>query len=64
MYFNKLALNIVLQSELNDININSKTNVIFNFLNAFYFCSVYHHKTSLVNFVSDAAIFAKNLMNC
>ena len=63
IYSDKSAFNIILQSESNGVNVNLKINAVFNFLNVFYFCSVHYHKTLSINFISDAAISAKNLIN-
>ena len=64
VYPDKSAFNIVSQSELNDVRVDSEINAVFNFLKPFYFCSVHHYETSSVNFVKDTVISAKNLINC
>ena len=63
IYFDKLTSSIVLQSESNDVKINSEMNAVFNFLKAFCFYSVYCYETSSVNFVRNTVTSVKNLMN-
>ena len=64
IYSDELVSSIVLQSGLNDINVNSETNAVFNLLKVFCFCSVYYHETLLINLVESAVISIKDLMNC
>ena len=63
VYSDKSAFNIVLQSELNNVKVNSEINAVFSFLKTFYSCSIHYYKISSVNFVKDTVISAKNLMN-
>ena len=63
VYPDKSVSSIVSQLKLNNVKVDSETNAIFNFLKIFFFYSVHHHKTSLINFIKNAAISAKNLMN-
>ena len=64
IYFDESASNIVSQSGSNDIKIDSETNAVFNLLKIFCSYLIHYYETSLINFVKDAAISAKNLMNC
>ena len=64
IYSDESVFSIVLQSGSNDVKIDSEMNAIFNFLKTFCFCLVHYHKTLSVNFIKNAVISAKNLMNC
>ena len=64
IYFNESVFSIVLQSELNNVKIDSEMNIIFNFLKTFYFCLIHNYRTLLINFVKNTATSVKNLMNC
>ena len=64
IYSDESVFSIVLQSESNNVKVNSEINAVFNLLKTFYFYSVHYHRTSLINFVKNAVISAKNLMNC
>ena len=64
IYFDKLAFNIILQLRLNNINIDLKTNAVFNLLKIFYSYLVYCHRILLINFIKDTATSVKNLINC
>ena len=64
IYSDESAFSIVSQSGLNNVKIGSEMNVVFNLLKIFYFCSVHHYRTSLINLVKGTATSAKNLINC
>ena len=64
VYPDELTFNIVSQSGLNDVKVDSETNAVFNLLKVFCFCSVHHHRISLINFIRGVATSAKDLMNC
>ena len=63
IYSDELVFNIILQSKLNNVKINSEINTVFNFLKIFYFCSVHCYRTLLINFVKNTVTSVKNLMN-
>ena len=64
IYSDKSVSSIILQSELNDINVNSETNAVFNLLKILYFCLVHCYKTLSINFIKSTITSVKNLMNC
>ena len=64
IYSDESAFNIVSQSRLNNVKINSEINTVFNFLKTFYSFLIHYYEILLINFIKGTVTFAKNLMNC
>ena len=63
VYSDELTFNIVLQSGLNDVKIDSEINAVFSFLKTFCSCLICCYKTLLINFVKSVITSVKDLIN-